>query len=86
MFVISDGCPCANGYGGASAIIDTAEKVKEAEKLDFGIVQVSIDAVYGVSQMFDTYIDIGYDLEAMPKLLNEIIKTKVLDNKKTVII
>lgn len=85
MFVISDGNPCANGYGGISAIKDTAAKVKEAEKLGFGIIQISIDAVYGVEDMFDTYIDIGYNLEEMPKLLNEIVKTKVIKTKHTTV-
>lgn len=85
MFVISDGSPCANGYGGISAIKDTAAKVKEAEKLGFGIIQISIDAVYGVEDMFDTYIDIGYNLEEMPKLLNEIVKTKVIKIKHTTV-
>lgn len=85
MFVISDGSPCASGYGGISAIKDTAAKVKEAEKLGFGIIQISIDAIYGVKDMFDTYIDIGYNLEEMPKLLNEIVKTKVIKTKHTTV-
>lgn len=85
MFVISDGSPCANGYRGIPAIKDTAAKVKEAEKLGFGIIQISIDAVYGVKDMFDTYIDIGYNLEEMPKLLNEIVKTKVIKTKHTTV-
>lgn len=85
MFVISDGSPCASGYGGISAIKDTAAKVKEAEKLGFGIIQISIDAVYGVKDMFDTYIDIGYNLKEMPKLLNEIVKTKVIKTKHTTV-
>lgn len=85
MFVISDGNPCANGYEGIPAIKDTAAKVKEAEKLGFGIIQISIDAVYGVKDMFDTYIDIGYNLEEMPKLLNEIVKTKVIKTKHTTV-
>lgn len=85
MFVISDGSPCANGYRGISAIKDTAAKVKEAEKLGFEIIQISIDAVYGVEDMFDTYIDIGYNLEEMPKLLNEIVKTKVIKTKHTTV-
>ena len=85
MFVISDGSPCANGYGGIPAIKDTVAKVKEAEKLGFGIIQISIDAVYGVKDMFDTYIDIGYNLEEMPKLLNEIVKTKVIKTKHTTV-
>lgn len=85
MFVISDGSPCASGYGGILAIKDTAAKVKEAEKLGFGIIQISIDAVYRVEDMFDTYIDIGYNLEEMPKLLNEIVKTKVIKTKQTTV-
>lgn len=85
MFVISDGSPCANGYGGIPAIKDTAAKVKEAEKLGFGIIQISIDAVYRVGDMFDTYINIGYNLEEMPKLLNEIVKTKVIKTKQTTV-
>lgn len=85
MFVISDGSPCANGYGGIPAIKDTAAKVKEAEKLGFGIIQISIDAVYRVEDMFDTYIDIGYNLEEMPKLLNEIVKIKVIKTKHTTV-
>lgn len=85
MFVISDGSPYANGYEGIPAIKDTAAKVKEAETLGFGIIQISIDAVYRVEDMFDTYIDIGYNLEEMPKLLNEIVKTKVIKTKHTTV-
>ena len=59
--------------------------MKEAEKLGFGIIQISIGAVYGVKDMFDTYIDIGYNLEEMPKLLNEIVKTKVIKTKHTTV-
>lgn len=53
--------------------------------LGFGIIQISIDAVYRVEDMFDTYIDIGYNLEEMPKLLNEIVKTKVIKTKQTTV-
>lgn len=82
MFVLSDGSPSAIEYGGCSAIKDTHEKVKQAEKLGFDIIQVSICKVPHVEEMFDKYIEIK-DISELPKNLSGIVKRTVLKNKKT---
>lgn len=87
FFVISDGTPCANDYWGSEARDDTREYVEKAEKLDFDIIQVSIDKVEGVEDMFTKYIDISSEnISDLPKKLNKIIKEAVLNDKKTTVI
>lgn len=86
MFVISDGSPCAGNYYGKEARLDTRKKVLQAEKLNFDIIQVSIDKVDDVKSMFDKYIDIKDSLGELPKKLSGIIKKVIADNKNTIII
>lgn len=86
MFVISDGSPCAGNYYGEEARLDTRKKVLQAEKLNFDIIQISIDTVKDVKSMFDKYIDIKNSLGELPKKLSGIVKKVIADNKNTVII
>ena len=83
MFVISDGEPAAYGYGGYGAIKDVRKSVIEVEKMGFEIIQVSIDYVHKVSDMFDNHIDISSSLSDMPKLLGNIVKKCIVKSKKT---
>lgn len=86
MFVISDGEPCAGNYYGKKAMEDTRNKVLEAEKLGFDIVQISIDTVSKVGEMFDKYIDIKEYISELPKKLSNIVNKIIVKNKETTII
>lgn len=85
MIVISDGDPCAIGYGGDAALKDVKKHVEKVEKMDFEVIQVSIDKVYGVELMFTKYIDLISGLSELPKKLGEVIKKVVVSDKKTII-
>lgn len=83
MFVISDGEPAAYGYGGYDAIKDVRNSVTTVENMGFEVIQISIDYVYRVQDMFTNYIDIKSSLSDMPKLLGNIIKKCIVKSKKT---
>ena len=85
MFVISDGYPCARGYGGWPAMKDVRSNVTAAQKLDIDVVQISIDYIEHAKEMFDTYIDISGDVGNMSKNLSNTIKKLIIKNKKSVI-
>ena len=51
--------------------------------MGFEIIQVSIDRVPRVSDMFDNHIDISSSLSDMPKLLGNIVKKCIVKSKKT---
>ena len=86
MFVISDGEPCAAGYYGTSARMDVKDKVQKTEMMNFDIIQISIDDVKGVRDMFDKFINIKKDLSELPKKLGQIIRNTIVDDKKTTVI
>ena len=85
MFVISDGEPAAYAYHGREAIRDVKHNVELLEKDDFTIIQISIDTVSKVSEMFTNYIDLTKDLSVFPKLLGKIIKKAIVRDKKTIV-
>lgn len=85
MFVISDGEPCAHGYGGYDAIEDVRKKVEKVEAMGFNVIQITIDNVYTSDKMFTKHVELKDDLSELPKRLSEVIKKVVLDDKKTVI-
>lgn len=86
MFVISDGSPSATNYRRDVGVRDTREKVKEAEKMGFEIVQITIDDCPDAGDMFSKYIDLSNNIANMPIMLAKIIKKCVLDNKVTRVI
>lgn len=85
MFVISDGQPYALNYWGRPAIKDVREKVTEVEKMDFTVIQVSIDYVDRANEMFSTCISLEHDLANFPKRLSKVIKDAIVNDKKTTI-
>jgi nitric oxide reductase activation protein len=85
MFVISDGEPAAYNYHGASAIHDVKQNVSKLENDNFTVIQISIDTVRNVSEMFTNYIDLTQDLSKFPKTLGKIIKKAVVGDKKTIV-
>ena len=87
FFVLSDGDPLANSYNGTAAVLDTAKKVKQAEKLGFEIIQVQIGDGYltNIKTMFSKYIILENDLSQLPEKLGSILKKSILEKKKTTI-
>jgi uncharacterized protein with von Willebrand factor type A (vWA) domain len=82
MFVISDGEPCAYGYGGDDAVADTKRKVKLAEALNIDIVQIAINHSYDPKTMFSNSIILD-DLSRLPFDLSKFIKQVVSKKLKT---
>lgn len=85
MFVLSDGQPCASGYGGWSAIQDVRSKVKQVEGMGFTVIQISIDHVHYAKEMFDNVISLEYDISNLPKKLSQIIKKAIVRSKITTV-
>lgn len=87
FFVLSDGDPLANGYYGIPAVKDTADKIRQAEKLGFEIIQVQIGDghISNIKRMFNKYIILNNDLSQLPEKLGSILKKSILDRKKTTI-
>ena len=87
MFVLSDGCPCAYNYYGASAAAHVRECVKKVEAMGFTVVQVTIDTMNDdvCKKMFTNVIHLEKDLSAFPRVLGKIVKKAVLENKKTTV-
>lgn len=70
MFVLSDGAPCAGGYGGSTAMEHVRKCVGEAERMGFSIIQVCINHSYDPAKMFKNYVI----LEDMSTLAFELSK------------
>lgn len=85
MFVLSDGEPAANGYYGLMSRKDVRSNVTKVQQMDFDVIQVSINYVGHVSEMFDKYISLEYDLANFPKKLAQVIKKAIVNDKKTTI-
>lgn len=79
MFVISDGAPCAGGYGGDEAVRDVRNKVSLVEKMNFSVIQVCINHVYNPATMFKHYV-ILENMSTLAIDLGRIIKKAVVDN------
>ena len=56
FFILSDGAPCAGGYGGSSAMSHVKECVEKVEKMDFSVIQVCICKSYDPGKMFKHYL------------------------------
>lgn len=87
MFVLSDGLPCAHDYYGRESEEDVKNKVKTVEKMDFTVVQVTIERMDETSckRMFSNVIHLEKDLNDLPKKLGRVIKKAILNNQKTTI-
>lgn len=76
MFVISDGAPCANNYGGDSAVKHTREQVQKVEKNNFQVIQVCIQQTYNPAEMFKHFM-ILTDWNLMAVNLGKAVKKAV---------
>ena len=86
MFILSDGYPAAHNYYGYSAMMDVHEKVKQVEKMDFDVVQISITEMSEIGKMFDHHIDLSGNVANLAKNLSEVIKKLVVKDKTTVVV
>lgn len=85
LFVLSDGAPSANGYGGRAAIKDTRKKVQKAQSLGFQVIQIAIEESVPSRDMFDYFIkmtnikNLPRDMVAyMSRKVDKIIKERVI--------
>ena len=81
MFILSDGAPAANDYGGYSALEHVRKCVKKVEKMGFVVVQVCINHSYDPSKMFDHYVVLE-DMSKLAPELGKVIKKATLKAAK----
>ena len=84
-FILSDGSPCADGYGGVSAVEHTRLNVRKVEKMGFSVVQVCINHSYDPKTMFSHYVILD-DMSRLAFDLGRVIKQATLQNSKNYII
>jgi len=86
MLILSDGEPCALGdYYGDYAIEDVKKNVEIVEKMDFEVIQVSIQEIDRAKEMFKNVVCLYNDLSNLPKELSLLVKKLIITDKKTVI-
>ncbi len=86
MLILSDGEPYAlDGYYGDYAIDDVRKNVELVEKMDFDVIQVSIQRIDRAKEMFKNVICLYNDLANLPKELSLLVKKLIIADKKTVI-
>jgi nitric oxide reductase activation protein len=86
MLILSDGEPYAlGGYCDDVAIKDVKNNVELVEKLDFDVIQVSIQRIDRAKEMFKNVICLYNDLANLPKELSLLVKKLIIADKKTVI-
>lgn len=56
FFILSDGAPCAGGYGGSSAMDHVRGCVTKTEQLGFNVIQVCINHSYDPGKMFRNFV------------------------------
>jgi uncharacterized protein with von Willebrand factor type A (vWA) domain len=85
FFILSDGAPCADGYGGLSAVEHTKVSVQKVEKKGFSVVQVCINPSYDPKTMFTHYVILS-DMSSLAFDLGKVIKKATLQNAKNYIV
>ena len=85
MFILSDGAPCASGYGGESAMEHVRECVRQVEQLDFHVIQVCINHCYDPAKMFKNFVvledmsTLAFELaKAIKKVTMQKVKSRVI--------
>lgn len=78
FFILSDGAPAANGYGGASAMEHVRKNVQFAEKMGFNVIQVCINHSYDPKKMFRNFV-IMEDMSKLATDLGKAIKRATLN-------
>lgn len=85
LFVLSDGEPAADGYGGDSAIKHTRECVKKVEAMNFTVIQVCIDTGYDPASMFKHWVILN-DMSRLALDLGRTIKKSAVSASKVHVI
>ena len=85
MFILSDGAPCASGYGGASAMDHVRECVRQVEQLDFHVIQVCINHCYDPAKMFKNFVVLE-DMNTLAFELAKAIKKVTMQKVKSRIV
>ena len=85
MFILSDGAPCASGYGGASAMEHVRQCVHQVEQMDFHVIQVCINHCYDPARMFKNFVvledmsTLAFELaKAIKKVTMQKVKSRVI--------
>lgn len=77
FFILSDGAPCAGGYGGASAMNHVKLCVQQTERMGFSVIQVCINHSYDPAKMFKNYV-IMEDMSTLSVELSKAIKKSAM--------
>ena len=85
MFILSDGAPCASGYGGASAMEHVRQCVHQVEQMDFHVIQVCINHCYDPAKMFKNFVVLE-DMSTLAFELAKAIKKVTMQKVKSRII
>ena len=85
MFILSDGAPCASGYGGASAMEHVRQCVHQVEQMDFHVIQVCINHCYDPAKMFKNFVVLE-DMSTLAFELAKAIKKATMQKVKSRVI
>ena len=85
MFILSDGAPCASGYGGVSAMEHVRQCVHQVEQMDFHVIQVCINHCYDPAKMFKNFVVLE-DMSTLAFELAKAIKKVTMQKVKSRII
>lgn len=80
LFVISDGAPCAGGYG--DGIRHTKEMADKAEKMGFDVIHIAIDTSVPSERMFKHYVKFT-DLKSLPVDIGNLVKRTITKARKS---
>lgn len=81
FFILSDGAPCAGGYGGDSAMRHVKDCVTKTERLGFHVIQVCINHSYDPGKMFKNFV-IMEDMSTLAVELGKAIKKSAMTAAK----
>lgn len=80
LFVISDGAPCAGGYG--DGIRHTKEMADRAEKMGFDVIHIAIDTSVPSERMFKHFVKFT-DLKSLPTDIGNLVKRTITKARKS---
>ena len=85
FFILSDGAPCAGGYGGSEAMSHVKQCVLRVEKMGFSVIQVCINHSYNPGKMFKNYV-VMEDMSTLSVELGKAIKKSAMTAAKVTIL
>lgn len=81
FFILSDGAPCAGGYGGSSAMDHVRTCVHQVENMGFSVIQVCINHSYDPGKMFKNFV-VMEDMNTLAVELGKAIKKATMTASK----